>query len=350
MAALTVDKLTPTDSRVQHCIYTIPNSPHNKTYHYLLAEPSGTKPVATALLVHGFPDLSFGWRYQVPYLLSLGLRVVVPDLVGYGRTDAPTDLAAYSFKSAVDDLVAIVDHVQRGTEHEGQKIVLGGHDWGGAVVWRFALWYPEKLRCVFSVCTPYFPPSEVFVPRTEMVKRLPNFGYQVQFEGTEIDEKVVGREKIRAFLSVMFGARRDDGQVAMDVKWGVKAELLEGERIGNSPLVSPEELDFYADEYVRNGMRGPLSWYKTAKVNFDEEKKLLEEGKTQVTVPTLMVIASRDSALPPAMSAGMDKWVPDLVKRQVEASHWALWEKPAETNKHIGEFLEGILKGPKASI
>jgi pimeloyl-ACP methyl ester carboxylesterase len=58
-----VDKLTPTDSRVQHHTLTIPNS--SKTYHYLLAEPpSGTTPSGTALLIHGFPDLAFAWRYR----------------------------------------------------------------------------------------------------------------------------------------------------------------------------------------------------------------------------------------------------------------------------------------------
>ncbi|KAK4123418.1 alpha/beta-hydrolase [Parathielavia appendiculata] len=354
MAATKVDKLTPTDPRVQHHTYTIPNSPHNKTYHYLLAEPSSpTKPVATALLLHGFPDLSFGWRYQVPYLLSLGLRVVVPDMVGYGRSDAPRDLAAYSYKAVVDDLVALVEHVQRGTEQEGQKIVLGGHDWGGAVVWRFALWRPEVLRCVFSVCTPFWPVSEVYVSKEELVKRLPNFGYQLQFEKTEVDEAVVGRDKIRAFLSVMYGARRDDGQAVVDTTKGVRLDLLEVNKIGESPLVSREEMDYYVDEYVKNGMRGPLSWYKTTKINYDEERTLLEEGKkTRITVPSLMVTATRDAALPPDMAAGMGKWVDNLVTRQVDASHWALWQTPAETNQYIGEFLEGTLKDQplKASI
>jgi hypothetical protein len=36
--------------------------------------------------IHGFPDISMGWRYQIPMLLSLGLRVVAPDCMGYGRT------------------------------------------------------------------------------------------------------------------------------------------------------------------------------------------------------------------------------------------------------------------------
>lgn len=49
-----VDKLTPTDSRVEHHTFTIPNT--TRKYHYLLGNPSST-PVATVLLVHGFPDL-----------------------------------------------------------------------------------------------------------------------------------------------------------------------------------------------------------------------------------------------------------------------------------------------------
>jgi pimeloyl-ACP methyl ester carboxylesterase len=111
-------------------------------------------------------------------------------------------------------------------------------------------------------------------------------------------------------------------------------------------------MDFYVDEYVKNGMRGPLRWYKNNKVNFDEERVLLEQGKIKVTVPALMVMATRDAALPPAMSASMDENCTDLVKREVNATHWALWEAAADTNKHISEFLEGILKGQplKASI
>lgn len=36
--------------------------------------------------IHGFPDLSMGWRYQIPVLVEMGFRVVGPDCMGYGRT------------------------------------------------------------------------------------------------------------------------------------------------------------------------------------------------------------------------------------------------------------------------
>ncbi|GAB1320487.1 hypothetical protein MFIFM68171_10697 [Madurella fahalii] len=348
------DKLTPTDPRVQHRTFTVPNT--SKTYHYLLAEPpSGTAPVATCLLIHGFPDLSFGWRCQIPHLAgALSLRVIAPDLPGYGGSSAPAELSAYSFKSVVDDLASLVRHVLGpDAEGEGEKIVLGGHDWGGAVAWRFALWRPDLLRCVFSVCTPYWPPSPVYLPKEEVVKRLPNFGYQLQWEGHEVERAAAGKEGIRGFLNICYGARGKNGEAPLfDPTKGVRLDLVERGMVGESPLMSKEEMDFYVEEYARKGMKWPLNWYRTDKVNFEEEVELVKAERFRIKTPALMVTASADQALPPTMAAAMDEYCDDLVTREVNASHWVLWEKPAEVNAHISEFLERFLKeGPlKASI
>jgi len=64
------------------------------TYHrlttdcvdYILALPEGGDFRATIFLIHGFPDLGFAWRYQIPFLTKLGLRCVAPDMMGYGDT------------------------------------------------------------------------------------------------------------------------------------------------------------------------------------------------------------------------------------------------------------------------
>jgi pimeloyl-ACP methyl ester carboxylesterase len=68
------DKLVPNDSRVKQETAQI----RGKTYKYIVGEPEGT-PLETMVLIHGFPDLGFGWRYQVPHFMSLGFRVIVPD-------------------------------------------------------------------------------------------------------------------------------------------------------------------------------------------------------------------------------------------------------------------------------
>ena len=76
----------------------------------------------------GWPDLSIGWRNQIPVLLDMGYRVICPDLMGFGRTDAPqinqaSDMAYYSFKRAADDIKELARQLGCAT------IVLGGHDW-----------------------------------------------------------------------------------------------------------------------------------------------------------------------------------------------------------------------------
>jgi soluble epoxide hydrolase / lipid-phosphate phosphatase len=123
-----VDALKPDDPRVQHLDAQI----GSYNYHYMLATPEN--PVATILLVHGWPDLGMAWRYQVPYLQSLGLRVIVPDMLGYGRTSAPAPKEEYTLKKMSGHLKELVELVVG----KGEKIILGGHDWGAALVWRMA--------------------------------------------------------------------------------------------------------------------------------------------------------------------------------------------------------------------
>ena len=50
------------------------------------------------VLLHGFPELGYSWRHQIPALTGAGFRVVVPDLRGFGRSHAPPDLADYSIR------------------------------------------------------------------------------------------------------------------------------------------------------------------------------------------------------------------------------------------------------------
>lgn len=340
---MAVDKLKPNDPRAQSTTATI----RGKTYHYLHAKPSGT-PRGTILLVHGWPDLAFGWRYQVPYLLSLGLQVIVPDMLGYGGTDAPQDLALYSLKSVNDDLAELVRQIIGPDE----QIILGGHDWGGMVVWRFALWHPEMLKGVFSICTPYAPVLPDFVDIPQLIQRLPNFTYQAQLAGPDV-EREIGSDpaKIRGLLSGVYGARGSDGELVFTVNKGVHFENLD--KMGKSPLLSDEEIDYYVDQYARNGVRGPLNWYRTRKVNYEEELALLKDGQQPKVQPPSMLVAARgDAALPPRMAKGMEVFFEKVKILEVDGSHWSLWEpSAAETNAHIGAFVEELLgESTKASI
>ncbi|KAE8454335.1 hypothetical protein EG329_005260 [Mollisiaceae sp. DMI_Dod_QoI] len=330
-----VDKIVPNDPRVQYKTANL----NGRTYSYLLSEPQSSKPLNTIFLIHGFPDMSFGWRYQIPHLVALGLRVVVPDMLGYAGTDAPEDPKEYTFKKSCDDMAALISHIGV------SSIILGGHDWGGAVVYRMAIYYPKLLSAVFSVCTPFWPPAKQYMDAGE----LPNFKYQIQLRGPELVEKIVGKEKISQFLAGIYGAQSNDGKPTFSINYGCHFDRLEG--IGESPLVNKEEVDFYAEKFERNGMRGPTNWYRIGELNFEDEKPMADSGEEiMFQMPFLFITAKNDAALPPSLSQGMDRWFRSLTRGQVDATHWALWEKPAEINQYLEEFLVGQIGARKASL
>ncbi|PSK53182.1 hypothetical protein B9Z65_3382 [Elsinoe australis] len=332
-------KLTPSEAQaISHTAVL-----NGTKYRYLLGAPQGP-PKGTVFLVHGWPDLAFGWRYQIPLLTSLGLRVVVPDMTGYGETDAPKvpphDVGLYSFKKASDDLAALAKQLGCG------RIILGGHDWGGMVVYRFAQWYPELVTHVFSVCTPYVAPSPKYFSSEDLANGpVPQFGYQVQLASGEVEAAVQTRDDIEQFLNGVYGGKVPEGKVFMTPNKGVDLSLLG--KVERSRLVEDEEMKYVVDQYSRNGIHGPLNWYRTRKVNFEDELKL-QKGKLEQ--PVLFIIANKDNILTKELSAGMERSVPNMIRREVTAGHWALWQASQDVNDHIREWLETVVFGGKSSL
>lgn len=328
------EPLTPKDPRVKYESTQV----RGHTWSYILGEPEG-QPKDTVVLVHGFPDISYGWRYQIPYLMSLGYRVVAPDMLGYGGTDAPASPEEYTLKKLSGD----INELARKFVGDGQ-IILGGHDWGGALVWRVALWYPELIKAVFSVCTPYHAPRKEQVSLETIIAsgKMRNFGYQIQFKGPDVEERIQGAEKIRQFINSLFGGFTPDGEMGFRVSKGIIFENLP--KLQQAFLISAEDLDYYVQQYMRHEapqMRGPLNWYRTRDLNYQEELPLADKG-VKVRMPSLFVSASGDSALPPALSASMDAHFEQLTRGEVDATHWALTQASDDVNEKIGQWLKGL--------
>lgn len=94
-------------------------------------------------------------------------------------------------------------------------------------------------------------------------------------------------------------------------------------------------------------MHGPLNWYRTGELNFEDEKEMavkIEKEGYKFDMPVLLVSGSKDAALPPRLSEGMEKWFRSLTRGEVNAGHWALWERPEEVNRFIGEWLGGSIR------
>jgi haloalkane dehalogenase len=87
------------------------------------------------VLLHGNPGSSHLWRNVIPEL-GRG-RLLAPDLIGMGRSGKP-DLS-YSFTDHVRYLDAWFDALGL------DRVILVGHDWGGALAFDWAARHPERV-------------------------------------------------------------------------------------------------------------------------------------------------------------------------------------------------------------
>jgi len=102
------------------------------------------------ILLHGFPEFSYGWKQQIPCLASAGYRVWAPDQRGYNLSEKPDGIASYSLDELAADVVGLINAT-------GQKqVFLVGHDWGAAVAWWVAAKYPARLSKMVVMNVPHW--------------------------------------------------------------------------------------------------------------------------------------------------------------------------------------------------
>jgi soluble epoxide hydrolase / lipid-phosphate phosphatase len=62
------------------------------------------------------------------------------------------------------------------------------------------------------------------------------------------------------------------------------------------------------------------------------------------------VQANRDMVLKPELSQNMGKYLPNLTRREVNGTHWLLWQKPAEVNAVLKEWMENVVSGNRSKL
>ncbi len=284
------------------------------------------------ILLHGFPELAYSWRHQLPALAEAGYRAIAPDMRGYGGSSKPTAVTDYAIRKLVADVAGLMEALSI------DKAVVIGHDWGAMLAWHMALLAPERLAGLVNLNIPHIPRPPID-PITYMRFKLGKDFYIVNFQKSDEADRRFAADP-RQFINVMM--RRKQYSPAQPKSGPKKRRPLsliqaldQGEPAGEA-LLSDEELDVYANAFAAGGFTAPINWYR----NWSRNWKSMKGVDQTVRVPTLFVGATDDIIISRQQIESMKPLVPDLEIRMIEnCGHWTQQERPEELNRIILDWL-----------
>ena len=257
------------------------------------------------LCLHGWPEHSITWRFQMSHFANLGYRVWAPNLRGYGNSDAPKGMKNYQIEVLMEDVSEMI-------EASGAKeIILLSHDWGAMIAWHFAMRYPNKIERLIICNVPHPGP---FLSSMKTVEQLMRSWYTLFFQLPWIPEFVT--RNFRPGKLIRSGAARKSNYSSEVVK------LFDenGSRKENRTAMF---------NYYRAFMRGG-GLYRQWKLGFP-----------MIETPTLMLWGEKDIALSIRSTLGTEKYVSNLTLRYFKGiSHHIQQDAPEEVNQMIEAFLK----------
>ena len=292
------------------------------------------------ILVHGFPELWYSWRHQIPALAAAGYRVAAPDVRGYGGSDKPPEVDAYRMRTLSGDIVELIDALG------GQSAVLIGHDWGAPICWNTAMLHPGRVRAVAGLSVPFFPRGSV--PPLQMYRVLyaGRFFYQLYFQEEGVAETELEADVRTTLRKVYYGASGDNEGPPLesgDLNRGLLDGRIDPDRF--PAWMTDEDLDYFVAAFEAGGFRGPLNRYRCMDADWAE---LTELSGAKIFQPSFFMAGSRD--LVRHLVPGYDLYVDPGAhcadfRGQVIVDgkgHWIQQEAAEEVTEALLRFLSGV--------
>ena len=278
---------------------------------------TGPRDAPVLIFLHGFPESHRTWRHQIAHL-SDRYRCIAPDQRGYRGSSKPQDVASYTPDKLIGDVFQLADALGVG------NFTIVGHDWGGAIAWGTALMGQMNGRVKRAV--------------------IANAPHPVGFA------RLVWTNRHQRESSQYMRLFRDTQNDALVREHGLAGILLKafGDRLTGDDKMEPDERAQLMRDYEdRDAAFGMLNWYRASPLYvpaLDEPYEVPAEGGPPplppLTLPTLVIWALDDIALPPENLDGLDALVPNMELVKVpDCGHFVPWEAPAAVNAALDAFL-----------
>ncbi|WP_049923302.1 alpha/beta fold hydrolase [Halopiger djelfimassiliensis] len=270
----------------------------------LHAVVAGDEDAPLVVLLHGFPEFWYAWRYQIEPLVEAGYRVLVPDQRGYNLSDKPGSVRAYRQRYCSRDIVDLIATEGRSSAH------VVGHDWGGAVAWDLALRYPDAVDRLAISNAPH-PTAYVEQLRSDP-DQLRRSGYAYFFQLPRLPEWCLRFDGFRL------------------LEWMLRESSAPG-------TFTDEELQRYRAAWRRDGsLSAMLDWYRAS------ARYPPSTARNRVDPPTLLVWGKADAALVPELATRSRAFCEQgRLEMLSETTHWVPHERPERTTELLLEHLAG---------
>jgi pimeloyl-ACP methyl ester carboxylesterase len=275
---------------------------------------------ALVVLCHGFPELAYSWRHQIPALTGAGFRAVAPDMRGFGRSSTPPEIESYDVATLCADMTGLLDQLGE------QSAIFVGHDWGANLVWQLALRQPERVRAVAGLSVPFIPRAPA-APIPIMRRHLGEGFYIVWFQEPGVADAALAQDVRRTLTTSR--------------QWTAQWAEEDGARREPPPWLSEQELDVYVEAFERTGFTGGLNLYRNIDRNWELSEPFAER---RIEQPSMFLTGELDPVRNFMPAEAMNGWVTDLRAEIVVdgAGHWVQQQAPDAVNAALLDFLHGL--------
>ena len=321
---------------------------------YLAAGPASGPLV---IFAHGWPELGYSWRHQLPVLGGLGFRAIAPDLRGHGKSTVYDRNEDYSMEKHVGDLIGLLDSCG------GERAVWVGHDWGAPVVWSLASHHPERCYAVANLCVPYAVLDQGLDNAIALVDRT--VYPEDEYPAGQWDYQLYYQENFERALEVFGASTENTIKALFRSTWGpdgrdkpaiTAAVRRAGGWFGGADaapdlprdeaIISQADLETYVTALERTGFFGPSSFYMNHAANTAYAASATNDGI--IDMPVLFLTAAHDNICETVVSR-----MPELMRERcrnltectVNSGHWMAQQKPLDVNNALVHWLASSVPG-----